>query len=237
MHRILILLVGLLLPGSGWAAISCGTVTPFNDATPTNPETIAYTTPAGTNQVLFVGVASRGTVITIVGASHAGNAMTPIDTASFLSPIGVRMFYLVNPASGINNVSVGFSATPLSDAVVIWTCSGVDTSSPLRAIASATGTGTAVSVTVSGVQSGDVVLDMFGSDVQTTDPTVGANQTVLNRGNDGGELGWGASQQPGANGGVMSWTTALSQEWASQSVAIKALGATPTRRHEGVTLP
>lgn len=238
MRRVLILIGLILAPLPAWAAITCSTVTPFNDSTPSNPETIAYTTPAGSNQILFVGVVNRRIVANnIAAATHAGLSMTPVDVESYLSPIGVKLFYRFNPTSGTNNVQVGFVGTPLSDAIVIWTCSGVDLASPFRGTASATGTGTAVSVTVAGVQSGDVVLDIFGSDVATTDPTVGANQTVLNRGNDGGELAWGASQQPGANGGVMSWTTALNEQWSIQAVAIKPLMASAVRRHQAVTLP
>lgn len=218
-----LILLFLLIPSLGHGAISCGDVTPFNNTTPADPETISYVTPTGSNQVLFAGVVSRRTVSNITGATHAGNTMTAVEAESFLNPIATRLFYIVNPTSGTNNVVVDFVGAALADSIVIWTCSGVDTASPIRAFASATGTGTAVTVTVSGVQTGDVVLDIFGTDVATTNPTIGANQTNLNTGNDGAELGWGASQQPGSDGGVMSWTTSLSQEWSISAVAIKPL--------------
>ena len=211
-------------------AASCGDVTAFNDATPTDPETIAYTTPSGSNQVLFVFVGNRRTISPNINVpTHAGTTMTAVASEAWVSPIATRLFYLASPAGGTNNVVVDFVGAPLAGTVVIFTCSGVDTSSPIRASNSATGTGTAVTVTVAGVLTGDVVLDLMATDIATTNPTIGASQTNLNTGNDGGEMGWGASQQAGADGGAMSWTTSLSQEWAIAAVAI--VPATTTRRN------
>lgn len=218
-----LIVYAMVCPSWVWAAVVCGDVTAFNDATPTDPETISYTTPAGSNQVLFAGVVNRSTANTIDSATHAGNAMTAVGAEAFTSPIHARMFYISNPTSGTNNIVVQFSAASLSDSVVIWTCSGVDTANPIRDFITATGIGTAVSATVASVLSGDVVVDIFGTDVATTDPTVGASQTSLNLGNDGGELGWGASTQAGTDGGVMTWTTTLSQDWAQMAVSIRSL--------------
>ena len=218
----------LLVPSLSYAAISCGDVTAFNDATPTDPETIAYTTPAGSNQVLFVGVTLRSSTVTIDTPTHAGNSMTAVTTAAYTNPIRTQLWYIANPTAGTNNVVVNYSAAPLADAVVIWTCSGVDTANPIRDFITATGIGTAVTGTVASVLPGDVVVDIFGTDVATTNPTIGANQTNLNTGNDGVELGWGASQQAGSDGGVMSWTTTLSQDWALMAASIRP---SATRSH------
>jgi hypothetical protein len=224
-----LLLILLCVPIQTWAAVVCSNVTAANSATPTDPLTIAYTTPAGSNQVLFVLSGIRHTTVTINSATHANNAMTPVAAASTLSPVAVRGFYIVNPTAGTNNVVVDYSATPLADAAIVVTCSGVNTASPIHDPTSASNTGTAVSNTVPNVVSGDVVLDFFVQDLLTTTPTEGANQTVLNKGNDTSELGWGGSQQAGSDGGVMSWTTALSEQWASQAFAVVAASAA-TRR-------
>ena len=222
------ILIGLLVaPSLSYAAISCGDVTPFNDATPTDPETIPYTTPAGSNQVLFAGSVIRHSTVTIDTPTHAGNSMTAVTTDAFTDPIRTKLWYIANPTAGTNNVVVNYSGAPLADAVVIWTCSGVDTTNPIRNFIVATGIGTAVTGTVVNVLPGDVVVDIFGTDVATTNPTIGANQTNLNTGNDGVELGWGASQQPGADGGVMSWTTALSQDWALMAASIRPAATRP----------
>ncbi|MDI3463624.1 MAG: hypothetical protein OJF50_002445 [Nitrospira sp.] len=226
---ILSLLLALSLSGGvmpAFGAISCGNVTPFNAASPTDPETIAYTTPAGSDQVLFVFVGNRRTISPNINVpTHAGGAMTVLDAEAFNSPAATKLFYKVNPTSGTNNVVVDFVGTPLADAIVIFTCSGVDTASPIRASNTATGTSTAVSVTVLGVQAGDVVLDFFVADNTLSAPTIGANQTNLNNGSDGTELAWGSSQQDGVDGGVMSWTNAISEQWSISAVAIKPLVA------------
>lgn len=221
-----IFLLILLGPSISYAAISCSDVTPFNDLTPTDPETIAYTTPAGSNQVLFVGIVLRHSSATIDTPTHAGNNLTAVTTSAFDDPIRAQLWYLANPTAGTNNVVVNYSVTPLADAVVIWTCSGVNTANPIRDFIAASGLGTAVTGTVPTVLTGDVVVDIMGTDVATTNPTIGANQTNLNTGNDGAELGWGASQQAGADGGVMSWTTTLSQDWALMAASIRP---SPTR--------
>lgn len=219
---VLATILGLLLvPSLSYAAISCGNVVEFNDPTPTDPETIAYTTPSGSNRVLFAGVTIRHSTNTISGATFNGFPLTAVTTEAFTNPIHAQLFYLVNPPVGLFNFVADFSALPLSDAIVIWTCTGVDTANPIRDFIAATGIGTAVSGTVATVLPGDVVVDIFGTDVATTNPTIGANQTNLSTGNDGGELGWGASQQAGADGGVMSWTTALSQDWALMAASIR----------------
>lgn len=236
MKRLLLALC-LLLPSPAHAAIVCSNVTAFNDATPTDPETIAYLTPAGSDQITLVFTGNRRVISPNINTpTHAGTAMTPISAEAFLSPVATKQFYRVSPPSGTNNVVQDFVGVPLADAIVIITCSGVDTSSPIRAFNTATGTGTAVSVTVAGVQSGDVVLDFFVADSTASAPTVGANQTILNRGSDGVELAWGASQQAGSDGGVMSWTNAISEQWSISSVALKPLvvSTSHSRRHANI---
>ncbi len=236
MKRLLIALC-LLLPSPAHAAISCTNVTAANSATPTNPKTVSYLTPAGSDQVLLAFDGNRRIFSPNINTpTNNGVPMTPIDAEKFLSPVATKLFYQVNPPSGTHNVVQGYVGTPLADAMVIFTCSGVDTSSPIRASNTATGTGTTVSVTVAGVQSGDVVLDFFVADSITTTPTVGANQTVLNRGTDTAELAWGASQQAGSDGGAMTWTIGSSQEWSSSAVAIKpaVVSTSHIRRHTNI---
>lgn len=232
-----ILALCLMLPSPVHAAISCTNVTAANSATPTNPKTVSYLTPAGSDQVLLVFTGNRRVISPNINTpTHAGTATTPIDAEAFLSPVATKLFYRVGPAGGTNNVVQGYVGTPLADAMVIFTCSGVDTSSPIRASNTATGTGTTASVTVAGVQSGDVVLSFMVADVVTSTPTIGANQTSLNRGSDGAELAWAASQQAGSDGGVMSETIAISEQWSISAVAIKPLTVSTShiRRHTNI---
>ena len=227
MRKMLVSLVFVLgLASPAWGAVVCGNAIEQNDVAPASATiTVSYTTPDPcVDCTTFVGATSRGSA-TINSATHAGNAMTGIAAEATVSPIHTRAFRIVNPTSGTNDVVVTFSGTPLAEAIVISTCSGTNTAAPIHDATNATGTGTAITVTVPNLVAGDVVIDMFGTDVATSDPTEGANQTVLHKGNDGAELGYGSSQQAAADGGVMSWTTALSQEWAQQAFAVSPAAA------------
>lgn len=224
----------LAMPCAAAAAITCGNATALNNVAPTGAtETISYTTPVGSHQILFAAVAIRATTITINSATHAGNAMTAVAAQSFLSPVAVRLFYIVNPTSGTNNVVITNSAKPLADAEVVFVCSGVDTTDPVHDPTSATGSTSSISLTVPAILSSDMIVDMVAQNLLTTAPTVGADQTVLSNGTDSAELGYGSSYQSGASGGAMSWTTGISGSWAAQSVALNAFGASaaPTFFH------
>ena len=221
--RLLLVPLFVLLASPAWAAIVCADATETATTTTTDPETIAYTTPAGSNQILIVGVSMRDSTDTISGATHAGNAMTAVTTEAYSGDVvHTQIFYRVNPTSGTNNVVVDWSGAVLSDAIVILTCSGVNTADPIRAFNTATGaSGTAVTVTVASVVTGDMVVDMYGGDSQTVEATEGADQTGIHKGLIGTEHGYGSSYQLGAAGGVMSWTQNVSNDWAIMAVALK----------------
>lgn len=227
MYWLILLLV--LLPSLSWAAISCedANKVEFNSSAPADPTTIAYTTPSGSNQVLVVAASLRDTIDTFSSVTHAGNAMTAVVTPIFQDPVRTGIWYRANPTSGTNDVVIDFSGSTLGLAVVIFTCTGVDTASPIGTpVTNQAGSGTAVTVTVSDT-SGQVTIDFFASDQQTTDATEGADQTVIHKGNDGGsDLGWGASYQAGGLGGVMSWTLGASQQWTTVAVPLNAAAST-----------
>lgn len=220
----------LLSVSPAWSAISCGDATEANDAAPAGTTaTINYTTPAGSDLVLFLGFAMRDATDTISSATHAGNAMTAVAAEASGPPIHTRIFYIINPTSGSNNVVATSSGTPLAWAAVVWTCSGVNTAAPVHDATNANGVSATASVTVPNLVAGDVVVDIMGQDIPAGDPTVGADQTTLHLGNDAVEIAWGASYQAAAAGGVMSWGLADSDDWAIQGVAL-----TPAARRAAV---
>lgn len=219
-----LLVFTFLVLNSSWAyaAISCTDATEFHDSAPAGAtSTWSYTVPSGSGLITFIGAIKRHATVTINSATQAGNAMTSARAEEFSDTMGTRFFYIVNPTTGTNNIVVTHSAAPLAAAAVVFTCSGVDTTSPIHDTNSASGLSTTPSVTVATVGSNDVVIDVMGSNVSVADPTVGANQTAFHVGNDGGEVGWGASYQAGSDGGVMSWTS-NNQRWS-----ITALSLTP----------
>jgi hypothetical protein len=226
-----------LSPVSVWANAVCAVVgAGANSATPSGDRTLSVVTPAGSDLLIALS-GIRHTTVTINGAIHAGNAMTAIAASSTLSPVAVRGFYIVNPTAGTNNVVIDYSATPLADVLKIVSCTGVDTANPIHDAHNATGTGTSVANTVANLLSGDTAIDWFVQDLLTTSPTETGTQTLITKGSDGSELGWGTAQKNGTGGVAFGWTTALSEQWASQAFAVKALVSSATRRHEVVVLP
>ena len=146
------------------------------------------------------------------------------------SPASASLFYLFNPTAGTNDVVVNLgSVSPLSTAFVIWTCSGVNTASPVHDATEATSTGTAVTLTVPNLVAGDVVVDFMMGDADAAlagEPSEGASQTVLHKGTESSEINYGASYQAAADGGVMSWTLGTSDQWAQQAVALTPAAST-----------
>lgn len=226
-----------LLASPSRAAIVCGDATPFsNEAATTGPETFSYITPAGSNQVLFVGFGIRDTSPGTLSVTHAGNAMTSTSTGiASQSPSNAQLFYIVNPTAGTNDVELTLGGTVLAAAASVWTCSGVNTAAPVHDATEAIGTGTAVTVTVPNLVAGDVVVDFMMSEAAAavgSAPAVGANQTTLSSVDGGTEIVFASSYQAGADGGVMSWTI-TSDEWAQQAVALTEAPASafgPLRR-------
>lgn len=211
----------LLSPTESFAAAACGDPTAASTATPASATiTQSYTTPSGSNQVLVAAVTIRHGTVTIDSATHAGNAMTAVAASVVESPMTTRIFRISNPTSGTNDVVVTNSGTPLATAIVVFTCSGIDTADPQRDQNVGNGTSTGATVTVSGAQSGDITIDMVGGDNQTAGPSEGANQTFLAKGSPGSEIGYGASYQTTTDG-VMSWTMNSSDQWAIMAAVLK----------------
>lgn len=230
--KTLLLLLPLLclLASPAWAAISCGDAVEDATTSVTDPDTVSVTTPDPcVNCILLVGTAERDTVHVGITATHAGNNMTSTTTGVVTnSPANAQLFYIVAPTAGTNDVSVGWGAAgPLTTAIVAWFCSGVDQASPVHDATEAAADGTAVSVTVPNLVAGDVVVDMMMGDEQAAEPTVGANQTVLHVGQvEADELGYGASYQLAADGGEMTWTIGISNDWVITAVALTAAADT-----------
>lgn len=230
MRTTLLAMLLLLVPSIALADPVCGNVTSTITGTGATPVTVAYTTPAGSNQVLIVIVPYRDVSDSVSSATHAGNAMQiKIQKRHSSQVSGVALLYIVAPTSGTNNVVVNFTGTPLAHGVIIFTCSDASQDAdPFRdAGNSAEGSGTAPTVTITDSAT-DLTIDGMAVDSNTTAPTKGADQTEVYAGSDGVELGAGVSTQPGSGDGVMSWTVS-SNDWVMVGAALKA-AATASRR-------
>lgn len=226
MRRRLLIIAALLLASPSYAAIDCvdANRVDVHEGTPGTSESIAYTTPSGSNQITFVGIGGRSlTPPTISNVQIGGQAMTvtpdaPTDTGEGWA----SLWYLVNPPSGTNNVTFTLSADPTSGNYMMWTCYGVDTADPFRSTpVRANGTSDTPTVTVTSANPGDVIVDFFVSDFGTPGSTQGANQTVIHEGGASGSTS-GASWKDGANGPTTIWTMGGSDDWQIIAAALKS---------------
>lgn len=212
------------------AAIDCvdANATSAHTTTSSTTYSISYTTPSPcTDCVTLIGGGRRGgSVITITGATLGGNAATPATDGAGTSLSYGRLFIFVNPPSGTNTAEITYGDTATSRHITVMTCSGVDQANPIRDFNQATAVSTGPTVTVATVDATDVLVDLLVSD-DGANPTagVGANQTVIT-----GTAGVSAtssaamSRQSGADGGVMSWTTA-NDRWTVNAVSLRAATA------------
>ena len=225
MRSLCILLVFALSGSPVSAAVDCNdaNAVEVHEAGPADPRTIAYTTPAGSNQITLIGWGHRsGGTRSSTTVTMGGNSASAATTYTYTNTIiGGNLHYYVNPPAGTNDIVVDWdpSGGPTQGHVIIFTCSGVDVASPFRSTNQASGFSTAVEVTLATINTGDVAVD-FAISNDGSALSVGANQTVIHQG-ESTSASAGASRQPGANGGVMEWTSALADDWAIFAGALK----------------
>lgn len=111
-------------------------------------------------------------------------------------------------ASGAQTYQIVCTGTgPLEQNIGAVTFTGVDQTTPNGNAQTTTGTGSPFSVTCTGVNTDDMVVDQlfYLDDSTPTAPTIGADQTQrLAR--SGTDIYYRVSTQPGSAGGTMSWT-------------------------------
>jgi hypothetical protein len=173
----------------------------------------------GADRALFVAVAVAGSP-TISGVTYNGIAMTAVETGD----AEVRLFGLLNPATGSNNIVASFSGLDAAAAVAA-SYTGVDqTTGWNNVVASATGNGSpSISVTSATgnlVVGASLYLDLSGQSVQT----VGADQTSR------GSVASGASyailsDEAGAASTTHSYTRDGAFYYTQRIVAVNVIAA------------
>lgn len=196
---------------------------------PTSPQTFSFTNTAGTvlYLILILGVNSGGT--TAFGAvTYNGVAMTLIleqTTASGASRIGV--FRLLNPATGSNTVSVGFTESGSPNYAVVSGCisfSGNDATTPEVQTAGANGSSATASASLSGVVAGNISFAgaAAGSDMTAQTQTLSWAKNV----NGLSQAGNGRSSRSASSGSVThSFTISLSDSWITAVIEVAAAGS------------
>jgi hypothetical protein len=173
--------------------------------------------------VLIVGVCwALDAFGTPTGVTYNSSAMTAAGAGVLVaSNYGVRLWYHITPASGAHTVDVSVSGPDVIAFAVSATSAGTPSD-----YTTATGSSTTPSVTVTNAASGDLIVDTVLS-VSSISST-GANQTIPTNGGPVGPASIGfygaTSYQAGVDGGVMSWTSSASDNWAIAGIRIPNSG-------------
>lgn len=191
---------------------------------------VATTVPDVANRVLVVKVAVRagGSVPTVSSVTFDGTALTDTDSAaaSMMVTTGgvirVHTWKLVAPhtGSGVTLITLSSSASMLA---LVEVYSGANQTTPLGAVATATGSSTTPSVTVTSTTA-DLVTDIALANALET-WTVGSGQTLIWDAGAAGTFDVATSYETGAASTVMSWTINDAATWASLGVPIIAAAA------------
>lgn len=136
------------------------------------------------------------------------------------------MYYLVNPTTGSNTLSVTFAVNQDELQLVGQALTGVNTGSPVGTPTNTNGLTTDPTINVTGA-SGDLIVDgVYIIDTGTASPTlaVGSGQTqIANITASATVVRHGCSTEPGAASVTMNWTTnGVHDQWAQGGVAFKA---------------
>jgi hypothetical protein len=186
--RLLIVGFCLFLPTVSKGAIAY--VDAAQGTSTTNSVTFAYTTAAGSQLCMDIGVAafelgSSGAINTLSTLAYNGDSATPIGgtTAGTSEPLRIEKWKLVNPDTGVSgNVVATWNASPTLTAmgVSVVVMSGCDQSTTNRALASSqdgsAGT-TQPDITATSV-TGDLCVDNIISWFYSTTAQADAGQTI-----------------------------------------------------------
>ena len=190
----------------------------------------SHTTGTGDNRLLIVAVGvhlTTGTPTTVTGVTYGSTSLTRVTTASYTSvnpQVRSYIFILTNPASGTNTIRVNFAASTFY-VCGATTYSGVDPANPIQASNTATGSGTALSVSITVSGTGRAVFGYLSGHRTTATSswiiTEGTGQnnrwtkiTNLYKGSGSDKLNVPA----GTN--TMSWTASRAPNWVCSAIVI-----------------
>ena len=195
----------------------------------------------GSSLVLLVSVTYRGSGLSVSAVTYNGVGLTRIATDGPTSPaIQGDLWYLVNPATGANTVSVTFAGgTPTRVVAHSISFTGVDQATPIGTAAHANGSSTTPSATVSSA-AGELVVDALCWNSNVATASVGAGQTQLDNDTTSAgsqETGEANSDEAGAASVTMSWTLSGSTGWSLIAVPLKPAAAAVSARPRGILQP
>jgi hypothetical protein len=183
-----------------------------SEAGAVSSHTFSHTCTAGTDPALFVRVGHllfSGPTQVITGITYNGVAMTKIGDADIGSGNfeACELWGLIGPDTGAaHDVVISYDRTVTASDAAATSWTGVDSTTAWDGVQTNTGTGSTLSVTVTTMSAGDIVLDVICGWPNSAF-VAGADQTKDFDTNPGSEdFSVAGSTQAGADGGVMSWT-------------------------------
>ena len=135
-----------------------------------------------------------------------------------VSPAEVEQHSLIAPATGANTVAVTWGGTSTDIVGGAVSVTGADQTDLARPIVTASGTGTAASVTATSAAD-ELVVDVIENFNKTL--TAGGGQTERWNVSASTSIRSGGSTEPGAASVDMGWTNGVSSDWAIAALSVK----------------
>ena len=183
-------------------------------------------TSSGADRVLVVAVSMRASGTDVSSVTFNGDNLTKVGSVSMTNDTTSQLWILANPDTGTHTIQVTLSA---SEEMVSGAASflNVHQTNPVGPYFSASGSGTAPSVAVTGVAADQLVVDALGvRDAPTA--TVGASQTQRWNGAFASDVRTAGSTESGTGTVTMSWSLSASKSWAIGAVALNPVGSYQT---------
>jgi hypothetical protein len=176
--------------------------------------TLSFTVTTGAGILVVAAIVDVATDVNPVITTNQGDTFTLL--AEVIAAAGnqaLALYYTLNPTVAthtLTNTWDGGGSLSTTGAIIAATFDGLN-SPNITDAGTDGGSDTSVSTTVANAVTNDLIIDFFAVNSNPT-ITIGADQTQrvnASTGTSGGTM-YGASTQPGANGGVMSesWTGA-----------------------------
>jgi hypothetical protein len=162
----------------------------------------------------------------VSSCTYGGVALTrAVQSGLSASQDRSEIWRLLAPAAGTATVVVNFSAAADGECgSSSW--SNVDQTAPERNTGSTTGSGTAASISATGAQAGDAILDALAQSDRVRAITMTAHTNRVQRFNTTsgvtGEGGAGSSLSSAPDPQTMDWTIAATKSWALSYVVLAA---------------
>jgi hypothetical protein len=195
--------------------------------------TWTHTTGTGTDRILIVGLATEDTSTSVLNVStitYGGVAMTAVAnstaTAGSSTYDRAQLFYLLNPASGTNTISVTWGGAVNGISAGSISLAGVAQSAPSTAAINSATSGNTISANIAVATAGSWLVSVANSGASNATLTPGSTQTKrwgLGQSNSGGA---GSTATPATGTVSTTWTASSSSQLALSVVALAPSGGT-----------